>query len=163
MTRIDAASMMLTVAMVCLGLIVLRGGATYCVLRLALNKTSLVQIHLTDSLGRADSPESTDSPAKSQDDYAARMFQMFFGGSEMYGAPALHSGLRRGRDVHHAHRVSLEDLYCGRTSHVAVQKSVICNACLGFGGKAVCWSRVFCWCFSLDNIMIIVLNYEEIL
>eukprot|EP00123_Amoebidium_parasiticum_P006421 comp17373_c0_seq2/m.16671 comp17373_c0_seq2/g.16671 ORF comp17373_c0_seq2/g.16671 comp17373_c0_seq2/m.16671 type:complete len:314 (-) comp17373_c0_seq2:117-1058(-) len=61
------------------------------------------------------------------------MFNHLFGGAELYGAP--HISNRKGRDVHHIHKVSLEDLYMGKTSKLALQKSVICPGCKGFGGR----------------------------
>ena len=35
-------------------------------------------------------------------------------------------------------QVSLEDLYNGKLSKLAVQKNVICDECKGKGGKEVC-------------------------
>lgn len=158
--------MMLTATMVCpdgsRGLWGKSNLAISCrVLYLSSDNTSLASNSNAFFVGRfidrADPSGSNDNSVKSQDEYAARMFQMFFGGSEMYGAPTLQSGLRRGRDVHHSHRVSLEDLYCGRTSHVAVQKSVICSACLGFGGREVCWPGVL-FLLEVDCILKIQLH-----
>lgn len=39
------------------------------------------------------------------------------------------------RDIVHIHKVSLEDLYKGKVSKLALQKSVLCPKCDGRGGK----------------------------
>lgn len=92
---------------------------------------------------------------KQEADYAARMFERFFGDAspDTFPSPPPATstttqqqqqqptpGARRGRDVSHPHRVSLEDLYNGKVSKLALQKSVICPQCQGFGGTQVCTS-----------------------
>lgn len=57
----------------------------------------------------------------------------FFGGSGASSSNA--SGPRRGKDVKHSLKVSLEDLYCGKVSKLALRKSVMCDKCGGRGGK----------------------------
>lgn len=42
---------------------------------------------------------------------------------------------KRGKDVIHRLKVTLEDLYKGKTSKLALQKTVICSECEGVGGK----------------------------
>ncbi|KAG2219916.1 hypothetical protein INT45_008553 [Circinella minor] len=59
------------------------------------------------------------------------LFSQLFG----FGQGGGRSGPRRGRDMVHHMKVSLEDLYNGRTSKIAVQKHVICKDCEGRGGK----------------------------
>lgn len=59
----------------------------------------------------------------------------FFGGAGGSGSSAGSSGPRRGKDVKHALKVSLEDLYCGKVSKLALRKSVMCDKCNGRGGK----------------------------
>ena len=54
------------------------------------------------------------------------IFDMFFGGGRRGD-----SGPRRGKDVVHPLRTSLDDLYNGVTRKLAVQKTVICSACEG--------------------------------
>jgi DnaJ family protein A protein 2 len=54
-----------------------------------------------------------------------------FGG----GGRSRPSGPRKGKDMAHALKVSLEDLYKGKVSKLALQKQVICNKCDGKGGK----------------------------
>ncbi|ORY05654.1 DnaJ-domain-containing protein [Basidiobolus meristosporus CBS 931.73] len=67
---------------------------------------------------------------------AEDLFSQFFGGGFFGGGgPRQPSGPRRGKDVHHALKVSLEDLYKGKTSKLALQKNVICSPCKGKGGK----------------------------
>ncbi|KAH8547730.1 hypothetical protein BGW37DRAFT_509202 [Umbelopsis sp. PMI_123] len=55
-----------------------------------------------------------------------------FGGGGRRGQP---SGPRRGKDIAHSLKVSLEDLYMGKTAKLALQKHVICSKCNGRGGK----------------------------
>ncbi|TWW76389.1 dnaJ homolog subfamily A member 2b [Takifugu rubripes] len=45
-------------------------------------------------------------------------------------------GKRRGEDMVHPLKVSLEDLYNGKTTKLQLSKNVICGACNGQGGKA---------------------------
>ncbi|KAJ3074962.1 Type I HSP40 co-chaperone [Podochytrium sp. JEL0797] len=55
-----------------------------------------------------------------------------FGGGRGGGRP---QGPRKGKDMAHALKVSLEDLYKGKTSKLALQKQVLCTPCEGRGGK----------------------------
>lgn len=65
---------------------------------------------------------------------AEDLFSMFFGGGSKRG-----SGPRRGEDVNHPLKVSLEDLYNGKTVKLAITRQVIvgeskvCNTCDGQG------------------------------
>ena len=43
------------------------------------------------------------------------------------------SGPRKGKDMAHALKVSLEDLYKGKVSKLALQKQIICEKCDGKG------------------------------
>lgn len=67
------------------------------------------------------------------------IFAQFFGGGMFGGGGGGGrrgpSGPRRGRDISHALKVSLEDLYKGKTSKLQVNKHIICNGCDGKGGK----------------------------
>ncbi|KAG2195946.1 hypothetical protein INT47_007082 [Mucor saturninus] len=56
---------------------------------------------------------------------------MFGGGGGRRGP----SGPRRGKDMMHQLKVSLEDFYLGKTSKLALQKNVLCVKCDGKGGK----------------------------
>jgi len=62
------------------------------------------------------------------------MFAVFvhiFGG----GGPSRPTGPRKGKDLVHRVNVSLEDLYKGKTTKLALTKHVICGKCSGRGGK----------------------------
>ena len=56
-----------------------------------------------------------------------------FGG--MFGGGMRETGPKKARTIHHPHKVSLEDIYRGKVSKLALQKSVICSTCDGRGGK----------------------------
>ncbi|KAH9507785.1 DnaJ sub A member 2 [Bulinus truncatus] len=69
----------------------------------------------------------------------ASMFEDLFGG--FFGFPGTAGmggsrGKRRGEDTLHPLRVSLEDLYNGKTSKLQLSKTVICKKCNGMGGKS---------------------------
>lgn len=51
-----------------------------------------------------------------------------FGGMQSRGPP-------KARTIHHTHKVSLEDIYRGKISKLALQRSIICPKCDGRGGK----------------------------
>jgi DnaJ family protein A protein 2 len=51
-----------------------------------------------------------------------------FGGGQPRGPP-------KARTIHHTHKVSLEDIYRGKVSKLALQRSIICPKCEGRGGK----------------------------
>ncbi|KAK4056659.1 Type I HSP40 co-chaperone [Microbotryomycetes sp. JL221] len=55
----------------------------------------------------------------------------FFGGGRSRGP----QGPRKGKDLVHRIKVSLEDLYKGKTTKLALQKHVLCSKCNGKGGK----------------------------
>eukprot|EP00742_Colponemidia_sp_Colp-10_P000448 GILJ01000489.1.p1 GENE.GILJ01000489.1~~GILJ01000489.1.p1 ORF type:complete len:422 (-),score=85.05 GILJ01000489.1:107-1372(-) len=60
------------------------------------------------------------------------IFDMFFGGGGGRRGPPQ----KKGEDVVHPLKVSLEDIYKGKVAKLAVNKDVICTACEGKGGKA---------------------------
>ncbi|XP_065331662.1 dnaJ homolog subfamily A member 2-like [Cloeon dipterum] len=66
------------------------------------------------------------------------IFSQIFGGG-LFGMPGM-GGMRggrrraRGEDTVHPLKVSLEDLYNGKTSKLQIHKSVICKSCDGRGG-----------------------------
>ncbi|KAI8371770.1 ATPase GET3 [Radiomyces spectabilis] len=67
---------------------------------------------------------------------AEDLFSQLFGGGLFGGSGRSRpSGPPRGKDMMHRLRVSLEDLYRGKTSKLALQKHVICSGCRGLGGK----------------------------
>ena len=65
---------------------------------------------------------------------AEDLFSMFFGGGSRRSA-----GPRRGEDINHPLKVSLEDLYNGKTVKLAINRKVIvgeaktCDECRGQG------------------------------
>ncbi|TKX23596.1 mitochondrial protein import protein mas5 [Elsinoe australis] len=73
---------------------------------------------------------------------AEDLFNSFFGGggfSNIFGG-GMGGGMRdtgpkKARTIHHVHKVALEDIYKGKVSKLALQKSVICSSCQGRGGK----------------------------
>ncbi|KAF2099793.1 DnaJ-domain-containing protein [Rhizodiscina lignyota] len=73
---------------------------------------------------------------------AEDLFAQFFGGGGAFGGMfgggmggMRETGPRKARTISHVHKVSLEDIYRGKTSKLALQKSVICPKCEGRGGK----------------------------
>jgi len=75
---------------------------------------------------------------------AEDLFSQFFGGGSAFGGGGLggmfgggmqNRGPPKARTIHHVHKVSLEDIYRGKISKLALQKSVICSKCDGRGGK----------------------------
>lgn len=73
---------------------------------------------------------------------AEELFAQFFGGGGfgggfggMFGGMQREAGPKKARTIHHVHKVSLEDIYKGKISKLALQKSVICAHCDGRGGK----------------------------
>ncbi|KAG9256961.1 DnaJ domain-containing protein [Emericellopsis atlantica] len=75
---------------------------------------------------------------------AEDLFAQFFGGGGggfggMGGMFGGMGGGQRGppkaRTIHHTHKVALEDIYRGKISKLALQRSIICPKCSGVGGK----------------------------
>ncbi|KAJ5921725.1 hypothetical protein N7454_009199 [Penicillium verhagenii] len=71
---------------------------------------------------------------------AEDLFSQFFGGGGggfggMFGGGMRDPGPKKARTIHHVHKVNLEDIYKGKISKLALQKSVICAGCDGRGGK----------------------------
>ncbi|KAJ5712879.1 Type I HSP40 co-chaperone [Penicillium malachiteum] len=71
---------------------------------------------------------------------AEDLFSQFFGGGGggfggMFGGGMRETGPKKARTIHHVHKVNLEDIYKGKVSKLALQKSVICAGCDGRGGK----------------------------
>lgn len=62
--------------------------------------------------------------------------QLFGGGGGFFGGGRSRpQGPRKGKDLVHRIKVSLEDLYKGKTTKLALQKHVLCGKCNGKGGK----------------------------
>jgi DnaJ family protein A protein 2 len=73
---------------------------------------------------------------------AEDLFAQFFGGGGgfggMFGGGSGGGGQRgppKQKTILHVHKVSLEDVYNGKISKLALQKQVICAKCSGVGGK----------------------------
>jgi len=72
---------------------------------------------------------------------AEDLFAQFFGGGGAFGGMfgggggMRDPGPKKARTIHHVHKVSLEDIYKGKISKLALQKSILCPACDGRGGK----------------------------
>ncbi|KAL9235400.1 hypothetical protein vseg_010159 [Gypsophila vaccaria] len=64
------------------------------------------------------------------------IFSQFFGGSSFGGGSSRGRRQRRGEDVIHPLKVSLEDLYSGTTKKLSLSRSVICSKCQGKGSKS---------------------------
>jgi DnaJ family protein A protein 2 len=66
----------------------------------------------------------------------ADIFSQLFGfGGGMFGG-GRSRGPRKGQDTIHPLKVSLEDLYNGKTSKLQLSRNLICKTCNGVGGKA---------------------------
>jgi len=62
--------------------------------------------------------------------------QLFGGGGGFFGGgPSRPSGPKKGKDLVHRVHVTLEDLYKGKTTKLALTRNVICHKCNGRGGK----------------------------
>uniref|UniRef100_A0A673XGT2 DnaJ homolog subfamily A member 2 n=1 Tax=Salmo trutta TaxID=8032 RepID=A0A673XGT2_SALTR len=59
-----------------------------------------------------------------------------FMGGQGRGGGGRNGGRRRGEDMVHPLKVSLEDLYNGKTTKLQLSKNVLCASCNGAGGKA---------------------------
>ncbi|WCJ40129.1 hypothetical protein M5689_021060 [Euphorbia peplus] len=64
------------------------------------------------------------------------IFESFFGGSPFGGGSSRGRRQRRGEDVVHPLKVSLEDLYLGTTKKLSLSRNVICSKCSGKGSKS---------------------------
>ena len=61
--------------------------------------------------------------------------QLFGGGGGFFGGGGRPRGPRKGKDLVHRVKVTLEDLYKGKLTKLALQKHVLCKKCDGRGGK----------------------------
>ena len=76
-------------------------------------------------------------------DHARDVFDMFFGGGRSRGGPTGPRGKRKGQDVVHPLKLTLEQLYNGVTKKLAVNRDVLdpsvpvrtCDSCDGRGAK----------------------------
>lgn len=63
------------------------------------------------------------------------LFSQLFGGGGFFGGGGRQSGPRKTKDAVHRVHVTLEDLYKGKTTKLALSRNVICGKCNGKGGK----------------------------
>ena len=63
------------------------------------------------------------------------LFSHLFGGGGMFQGRSQPKGPKKGASKTHQLKVTLEDLYKGKTSKLALQKQVLCSSCEGHGGK----------------------------
>lgn len=65
------------------------------------------------------------------------LFSQLFGGGGFFGAggPSRPQGPRKSKDLVHRVNVSLEELYRGKTTKLALTRNIICSKCGGKGGK----------------------------
>ncbi|XP_075214587.1 dnaJ homolog subfamily A member 2-like [Lycorma delicatula] len=76
---------------------------------------------------------AADGPGFTHDD----LFSHLFGGGIFgMGMSGMHSRTQRGEDTVHPLKVSLEDLYNGKTAKLQLSKNVICTVCSGKGSKS---------------------------
>jgi DnaJ homolog subfamily A member 2 len=66
---------------------------------------------------------------------AEDIFSSFFGGSMFGRPPGRQNGPRKSKPLQHILKVSLEDLYMGKTTKLSLNKNVKCPTCQGRGGK----------------------------
>lgn len=79
------------------------------------------------------------------------IFDMFFGGGMRGGHRERE---RRGRDMVHPLKVSLEELYNGATRQLALNKNVICSKCNGKGSSEYKYNFVVSSYFCGSDICI---------
>ncbi|KAL2262324.1 hypothetical protein VTK26DRAFT_1710 [Humicola hyalothermophila] len=91
-----------------------------------------------DQYGEAGLEGGAGGPGMAAED----LFSQFFGGGGFgSGFGGMFSGMNQPRGpskaktIHHVHNVSLEDIYRGKVSKLALQRSIICPKCEGRGGK----------------------------
>jgi len=68
-------------------------------------------------------------------DLFSQLFGGFGGGGMFGGGGGRRRGPRRGQDTIHRLKVSLEDVYNGKTSKLQLSRNLICKTCSGIGGK----------------------------
>ena len=63
------------------------------------------------------------------------LFSQLFGGGGFFGGGSRQSGVRKTKDLVHRVHVTLEDLYKGKMTKLALTRNVLCAKCNGKGGK----------------------------
>ena len=83
---------------------------------------------LYDKYGKREGLEEGGGGGSSAED----VFANSFGGG---GRKVLEKCKQRGEDINHNIKVSLEDLYNGKTARLAISREKPCSDCDGLGGK----------------------------
>jgi DnaJ family protein A protein 2 len=78
--------------------------------------------------------EGLESQGGGEGHSADDIFSMFFGGGRRRGP----SGPQKGDDINHPIKVTLEDLYNGKTVRLAINRDKLCEDCDGRGGSEGC-------------------------
>ncbi|KAI6028293.1 hypothetical protein F5J12DRAFT_804378 [Pisolithus orientalis] len=63
------------------------------------------------------------------------LFSQLFGGGGFFGGGGSRNQVRKTKDLVHRVHVSLEDLYRGKTTKLALTRNILCSKCGGKGGK----------------------------
>lgn len=71
------------------------------------------------------------------------IFEQFFGGGAFGGGSSRGRRQRRGEDVVHSMKVSLEDLYNGMSKKLSLSRNVLCPKCKGKGSKSGATGRCY--------------------
>lgn len=79
--------------------------------------------------------EGLESQGGGEGHSADDVFSMFFGGGRRGRGP---SGPQKGEDINHPIKVTLEDLYNGKTVRLAINRDKLCEDCEGRGGAEGC-------------------------
>ncbi|KAG6868999.1 hypothetical protein C0993_005657 [Termitomyces sp. T159_Od127] len=89
--------------------------------------------HIYDARGEAGLSESGGMGGMDPQD----LFSQLFGGGGGFfgGGGSRQQGPRKTKDLVHRVHVSLEDLYKGKTTKLALTRNIICSKCKGKGGK----------------------------
>ena len=93
------------------------------------------------------------------DDILSHMFGMGGGAPPGFGRASGPQRPRKGPDVEHASRVTLEDLYKGKTTKFASKKNVICSHCKGTGGKDKVKPKQCASCQGQGTTSILIQSY----
>ncbi|WOL10204.1 hypothetical protein Cni_G18958 [Canna indica] len=71
------------------------------------------------------------------------IFEQFFGGGSFGGGSSRGRRQRKGEDVVHTLKVSLEDLYNGTSKKLSLSRNVLCRKCKGVGSKSGASGRCY--------------------
>ncbi|KAK1287024.1 hypothetical protein QJS10_CPB19g01312 [Acorus calamus] len=90
------------------------------------------------------------------------IFQSFFGGSPFGGGGSSRGRRqRRGEDVVHPLKASLEDLYSGTSKKLSLSRNVLCHKCKGKGSKSVFGLSIILQPDCITGDIVFVLQQKE--